>query len=198
MKAQFILELLEDGDLKLLKELAEKEVLEQFEKQKGNAKLLSAVRKMMKNKALPEYSVGYSLVNDKYYFTDGYRLLESPSNLGFGALAKPLNVEGVTPRFEGKIAEVDILELQMVIRENKEIIKRNKQIKKEYKGTVEIKKPYLQLKQFIINNEIAFNPVYMMEMIEATGTNIIHYENPLCACYFGDNHRNLLLPVRIK
>ena len=198
MKAQLILELLEKNDLELLRKLAESEALEQFKKQDVNSKLLKVVKKMMKCKYLISSSVGYTLYEDKYYFTDGRRILESNSNLGFTQSKRQLGIEKVTKKFEGTTAEVDILELQKIIRENKEIEKENKRIKKLYKGTFEEEKPYLPKKYFIVNDEIVFDPVYLIEMIEATGTNIIHYDNPLRACYFGDNYRNILLPVRRK
>ncbi len=186
MKAIKILELLETDQIELLKSLLHKEYQEELSKNNGTNKLLSVVKKMMRSKECKERGIdGYILHNGKFYFSNGYMLLESDCDFGFEKSKYQFDIDRVVRNFVGEAVEVDMKALNIAIAKGKMEAK-------------ETKSKHKRIIRFSVDDKIYFDAERLKMMIEATGSNKVTFDDPLHPAYIGDRKGNVLLPIRIR
>ncbi len=179
MKAIKILELLNNGEFEQLKALAQKELENEIAKGNGKAKEKSIIDKMMKKN---KYE-GCFVYNNKYYFLDGFRMFTSKFDYGYKKNENGLDIKSLLNSNYNEQLEINKADLMEFIATNKLTLVNS--------GAKKI--PY------IIENKIAFNAIYLLDMLNYSNTNIICYTDSLSPVFTkkDDEIISLLCPIRL-
>ncbi len=152
----------------------------------SQSKVIDNVMKIVKKEK--ERLYGYSEYYDnKFAFLDEYRMFISDNDFGYKENENQIDkqrLKNLIPTSTEKIVTIDTTDLKTMIKENG--ITRSKNPSKKY---------------YLVNNEIAFNPIYLLDAIEFADNNIIEYNNPMMPAIIRDNKQeiiSLVLPVKIK
>lgn len=167
-----------------LKDELENDIRKDVLKSKGvTPKQIKLIEKMFKKvDDNTHFKNKYSEFDDKYWFTDSYRLYGSNEKFGYKAMEEPLNIERIYQPQDAKIKiVVDIKDLQAFIK-----IHKNEKI------------------SYILENEnikIGFNPVYLLEGLQFCETDTIKCSRDVYPAYIenaqGDSVA-IVFPIRLK
>ncbi len=157
------------------------------QKKVGNGKRDVLIKKLMKsakNPVKPDRGTHYIPVDEMFGFCDGYRAYVLKDDYGYPktTIENYLNLKNVKPKNAKMKVYVDLVDVQMLIKDHK--------AKKEKKMA-----PYkLDAGEF----EIYFNPEYLLEFCKMFQTDFIMCESSLSpALYEAKNGEwGVLLPVR--
>ena len=169
-------------------ELLRANIREEEATKKGNKKPFKIIEKMIKGsnyKYQPLFKMCHPY-GEKYGFLDSYRLFLSDDNLGY-EVATPERAFKIEPLYN--INKADYIDIEINIAELRYFSKVAKP-----RGKNETPQP------FIIRTPdglAGFNPSFLLDLIEYSGSNTIKYIKHNAPIYSND-YNALLLPVHLK
>lgn len=168
-------------------EMLRANVREETARAKGNKKPYKIIESMTKKAKKDRNNEMFQKAHkygDKYGFLDGYRLFLSDDNYGY-EVAEPERQFNIEPLFkineELKSVEIDVADLRYYCKIYKTMKKYNKI-------------PYIIR---TADGFAAYNPEFLLDLIEYSGSNVIKYIKSNAPIY-SENMDCLLLPVNRK
>lgn len=180
----------------IIKLLRLKEQLEEQLRAESISKPLARKDKLIKNilKNIPEYYINklgsVIIYKDKFVFCDSFRAYIVETDFGYKALANPVDVYSIFPKTKPRYEiKIDLTELKYHIAQNKA----NHRTKSEKDYAFK-----LNCKDADFN--IAFNPIYLQEILQMYDTDIIYVDRQTSLAVVGDFDSEIygiIFPVRI-